>query len=277
MWLRHLVTAEVAGLPTDVRTMVELGPGDSLGVSLCAFLSGVDTVYALDVVPFAARDPDAGLFDDLVRLFEARTPIPDQAEFPRVRPALHSYDFPGSILGQERLDRALTFERLDAIRSALANPARSHSCGVSLRYLVPWDRASVPQATADLVLSQAVMQYVPDLDEVYGAMCKWLKPGGWMSHAIDFKSHGTASTWDGHWSYSPFVWRVANLRQRYRLNRQPHSAHIDAITRNGFACVTDSTTTADPQCRKTPYVALTTDDRRITGSLIQAAKCGAVA
>jgi hypothetical protein len=255
--------------------MVELGPGDSLGLSLCAFLSGVDTVYALDVVPFAAHEANARLLDELLLMFKIRAPIPGPDEFPRVRPALDSYVFPFGILGHERLDGALAGQRVDAIRTALANPSGGGTRGATFHYVVPWRRESVPAGAADLVLSQAVMQYVPDLDDAYACMHHWLKPGGWMSHAIDFKSHGTAPTWDGHWSYGPLAWRLLNLRQHYRLNRQPHSRHLQTIARNGFTCVTDRTTTAPPECPKPLRMPVSEADRRITGTLVQASKCHA--
>lgn len=96
-----------------------------------------------------------------------------------------------------------------------------------------------------------------------------------MSHAIDFKSHGTAATWDGHWSYGPLAWRLLNLPERYRLNRQPHSAHLAAITRSGFTCIAGRTTTAPPECPRPLRVPVSEEDRSITGTVVQASKCDA--
>ena len=47
---------------------------------------------------------------------------------------------------------------------------------------------------------------------MYENMSNWLKDKGIISHSIDFKSHGYAPTWDGHWSISDFRWRISPFR-----------------------------------------------------------------
>jgi hypothetical protein len=64
-----------------------------------------------------------------------------------------------------------------------------------------------------MVFSQAVFEHVVDLRGTYEALRRWLKPGGVMSHQIDFKAHGTAKRWDGHWAYSDFIWKLLVRRQ----------------------------------------------------------------
>jgi hypothetical protein len=79
------------------------------------------------------------------------------------------------------------------------------------------------------------MEHVDDLAGTYAACRAWLKPGGVTSHQIDLKSHGTAAAWNGHWAYSDTLWRVIRGRRLYLINRQPASAHRDAMRAAGFA------------------------------------------
>ncbi len=190
VWLRHLVMSHAHDLPTQPAVVAELGPGDSLGVGLAALLSGAEKYYAFDVVRYARNERNLAIFDDLVALFRARAPIPNRDEFPLVTPLLDDYDFPHGILTDERLDRALTPARVASIRAELAAEMMTDGSGW-ITYQVPWDRSDIIQGgTVDMILSQTVMEYPLDLHATYGTLYHWLKPGGIMSHEIDFRCLG---------------------------------------------------------------------------------------
>ena len=55
-----------------------------------------------------------------------------------------------------------------------------------------------------------------------------------MSHSIDFRSHGFANDWNGHWKYSDLIWKLVKGSRRYTLNRLPHSRHINLMNELGF-------------------------------------------
>jgi hypothetical protein len=97
VWLRHLLKLERSGLPATFETMVELGPGDSLGIGLAALLSGVHRYIALDVVRYADSARNVQILEELIALFRDRASIPDEAEFPRVWPRLSEYGFPADL------------------------------------------------------------------------------------------------------------------------------------------------------------------------------------
>src|SRR4051812_17852269 len=83
VWLRHLVMASIGGAQPYPRVVAELGPGRSLGIGLAALIGGAEHYCALDVVRLAAdREANLTVFDQLVMLFRARTPIPGADEFP---------------------------------------------------------------------------------------------------------------------------------------------------------------------------------------------------
>jgi hypothetical protein len=248
----------------------ELGPGDSLGIGLAAMLSGAEVYYALDIVPFAAAEKNLAILDELVALFRSRAPIPAADELPGVYPRLDSYDFPRALLSDERLDRALAVERVERIRRAILGKEPR-----ILRYLAPWhDPAVVPAASLEMIYSQAVLEHVGDLPGVYRAMRRWLRPGGFISHEIDFSSHGYSDYWNGHWRFSPLVWRLITGGRPYSLNREPYSTHIRLVREAGFRIVLDephrrsSAITRRQLARQFRW--LSDEDLEICGTFLQA-------
>ncbi len=119
VWLRHLVKAAEAGLPTELRSIVELGPGDSIGVGLASLLTGAEEYVALDQVAFARSQSNIAVFDGLVELLHQRSPIPDNLEFPEIRPRLADYSFPAEVLSDTRLTPALDLFRVARLRRAI--------------------------------------------------------------------------------------------------------------------------------------------------------------
>lgn len=229
VFLRHLVLLHEAGAAPRLGAVAELGPGNSLGTGLAALVAGAERYYGLDAVAHHRPQRLAPVFEELVALFAARAPIPGPEEFPDLKPALADHRFPAHILGQAALGRALAPDRLARLRADLARPDGA------VRYAAPWTRAAcVPPASLDWVFSQAVMEHVADIGEIYRHCRGWLGPGGVMSHQIDFKCHGTAAAWNGHWAYSDFVWRLMVGGRPYHINRAPLSAHVAAMEAEGF-------------------------------------------
>jgi len=261
------------GLSAQPEVIAELGPGDSLGIGLAALLSGANTYYAFDVVSHASNKRNIEVFDDLVILFKHRMNIPDDTRFPLIKPRLDSYNFPHHILTEERLTKALRSDRLESIRNALLHLNRNVQSGIQISYIVPWHApTNIAAESVDLILSQAVLEYPNDLSFVYENMYCWLKSGGYMSHQIDFKCHGTASKWNGHWTYSDFVWKL----MRGMLNRAPHSTHIDLLQRFNFEIVCDIKVEESPGISRrqlaNKFKDLLDDDLTTSGAFIQAVK-----
>ncbi|WHZ15121.1 MAG: hypothetical protein OJF52_001962 [Nitrospira sp.] len=277
VWLRHLVMAARNGLSTMPETVAELGPGDSLGIGLAALLSGARNYYALDAVKYADIKRNLLVFDELVELFRKRVPIPDESQFPALKPYLESYEFPGHILTKERLRSALQQTRLDAIKAALAALGRDRVYHQQIAYFAPWDDpALLQQNSVDMIYSQAVLEHVDDLERTYRMLSRWLKSDGFMSHQVDFKSHGSAVEWNGHWTYSDFAWTVIRGKRPYLLNRQPHSVHLNLLTKNGLQIVCDQrhTTTSGVTRQQLArrFQHLSDEDLKTSSAFVQAVK-----
>jgi hypothetical protein len=238
VWLRHLILvneAHPAGVPAVVA---ELGPGDSIGIGLAALLCGADQYYALDIVPYSDLRRNLRIFDELARLFEQREPVPGEREFPFLYPKLRSYEFPAGLLDEQRLHAALRPGREAEIRGCLEHASAP---GSRILYKAPWSEPSVIEdASVDMIYSQAVLEHVQELRSVYAAMSHWLRPGGVMTHQIDYQCHGKASVWNGHWAYPDRVWKLIVGRRPYLLNRAPHSEHVRLLQEAGFTIVRES-------------------------------------
>lgn len=275
IWLRHLTLAYANDAQhAPPVTVAELGPGDSIGIGLAALLSGVEEYHALDIVHYPDLKSNLAVFDELVGMFTDRQSIPADDEFPLAHPKLDDYAFPSHMLNNELLDKSLDPQRIAEIRSSIEQAEEEQS---RIHYQAPWnDPRRIRENSIDLIYSQAVLEHVDDLAGVYSAMRRWLKPEGRMSHQIDFKSHGKADTWDGHWTYSDMAWKVVVGRQPYLLNRKPHSEHLRQLRANGFRVVMDRRVHSDSNLRKSQLAIrfrhLSDEDLTTSGAFVVATK-----
>lgn len=232
VWMRHLIIArETAGSGIPKRVL-ELGPGLSLGTGFCARLSGVNEYIALD----AYRDADVrhslSLLPDLVRLMEARSPIPDESEFPEIWPRLSDYSFPAWLrpTGVTAAAAAIETSLVQATAAQLES-----GCG-GIRYVAPWTTQAPPPdiSGVDFLFSQAVFEHVSNVGAVHRAAVTWLAPGGLAAHTIDFRSHQLTRAWYGHWLYPGVLWRLVTAAGTNYLNRLPLSQHTAALQAANF-------------------------------------------
>jgi SAM-dependent methyltransferase len=275
VWLRHLVKAHESRLSTEPDALAELGPGDSLGTGIAALLTGAREYYAFDVVRYAPNEANIPILEELAALFRARARIPRPDEFPELIPDLDTYEFPSHILTEDRLEKSLRPERVAAMRAQLAGEGRGDE--IVLEYVPGWhDSDAVPEGTLDLVFSQAVLEHIDDLESAYRAMSRWLRRGGVLSHAIDFRSHGTAQGWNGHWALGDVSWKLVRGKRPFLLNREPLSTHLALLGRFGLEVAVDVRTTSRPEIQREGlaprFRGLSDEDFRTSAAFIQAVK-----
>jgi hypothetical protein len=237
VWLRHLVLCHKAGVGSIPSTLVEIGPGDTIGVGLAALLTGTSSYRGLDVLEHANHEANARILEELLALFARRESIPDNNEWPRLNPRLSDYRFPGDVLPDSLLEKSLVPERVARIRAAI--PTRVGAANDTIAYVCPWSPTAVEKNSTDMVLSQVALQ---DMDHVAGrdvlesafdGMSRWLRKGGVMSHTIDFSCPG-GTPWNHHWAMSDMEWRIIRGRRPYYVNRVPLSEYLRLCERFGF-------------------------------------------
>ena len=235
VWIKHLTLLWQHGMRSMPASVLELGPGASIGTGVAALLSGAERYIGIDAVAYATANANTQVLAELRALFERRAPRP-KAGFPSFDQYLDARLFPSHILDDRRLGAALAPERLARIEhavEALATPAPDPA----IRYYT-WDHAlDIAEGSVDLVFSHVVMNQVDDLDATYRHCARWVKPGGWMSHQIDFTSLDTTPEWNGHRRYGELAWKIIAGRRAYFVNREVLGGHIALMRRHGFEIV----------------------------------------
>jgi hypothetical protein len=236
VWLKHLTLLREAGMKDVPRTVVELGPGNSLGTGIATLLSGAERYVAIDTFPHVRADTNIFVLRELVQLFRARASRP-KAGFPAIDHFLDERLFPSHILDDGRLDAALQPHRIEKIDHAVRAVGLGHPDPM-IEYSTWTDLRPVADGVADLLFSHVVMNQVDDLADVYDRCGRWVRPGGWMSHQLDMTALGTADAWNGHRAYNELSWKIIAGNRPYFVNREPLTTHLDLIRASGFDIVT---------------------------------------
>jgi hypothetical protein len=232
VWLKHLSLLWRNGMRTVPSTILELGPGDSLGTGLAALLSGAERYAAVDAVRHASVTSTRPVLRELVALFQARAPRPVKG-WPDYDAELDARLFPSSILTDESLAGTLKPSRVAQLGAAVErlDSERQHPMA---RYATWRQPEPIGAGEADLIFSHVVMSVVDDVDKIYGHCARWIKPGGWMSHQIDLTSLGVTDEWNGHLRYTDAAWIAVAGRRPLFVNRERASTHVRLLEKNGF-------------------------------------------
>ena len=235
VWIKHLALLHANGMDTIPGSVLELGPGESIGTGVAALLSGAERYVAIDAVPHMRQEANLAVFRELVGLFRTRAPRPPGG-FPSIESCLDARRFPGAALGEAHLERTLAPERVARIEHAVRSIGRTDP-GAMIRYCTWSAPQPVAPGSVGLVFSHVVLNHVDDLQATYGNCARWLAPGGWMSHHIDLTCLGTATEWNGHRAYGDLAWKVMRGNRPYFVNREPLTVHVRTIQEAGFDVV----------------------------------------
>jgi len=139
--------------------VLELGPGDNLGVALRFAAAGASRVVATD------------------RFVPVRDPAREEAIYRAL-----SDELPGE--ARSRVAAAAAGERFTI-----------GDAGIELLEETPIEEAPaiLGERSFDLIVSRAVLEHVYDLETAVASMDELLRPGGLMVHKVDLSDHGLFS------------------------------------------------------------------------------------
>lgn len=217
------------------------------------YWGGADEYYALDIIGFDDLSDNVAMLDELVSLFRNRSNVPDEDALSATKPNLRSYAFPRHILTDEILEKSLSNKRIEEIKALLMGKKAVQDGEIHIQYIAPYSNMEndFPKRL-DYVYSQSVMEYIENLEDTYKIMGKCLAEGGYMSHQIDLSSQGLLKYWNGHWGCSQRLWKSLIAKCTYYINRQPASAHLNAVRNAGLALSFIEKTDGAPEGRNYP-------------------------
>lgn len=236
---RHVANAEAANVnllkAENCKTLLELGPGGSMGVGLCGLLSGYERYIGVDVVPFADNvHRNLQVYDELVEMFKQGAPLNCKYS---IWPDCSDLEYPIDKIKKLFDEGFLEDVRIQNIRQTVHGNYFENK-GIRIDYYNPQQALLfVEKDSCDWVFSQAVLEHVTSIDDVHSFVYGSLNADRVCSHTIDFKAHGMSIYDNGHYRWSPFFWKFLNGRRVLLSNRRMPSEHIKILEDLGMEVI----------------------------------------
>jgi SAM-dependent methyltransferase len=238
LWLRNLVFLHKNRCSTSFDQFAEVGNGGSLGIAICALLTGTRKYFALEIEDNFDIDSNIRLLDEIFKLFQEKTPIPDHYEFPQINLVLEDYSFPTSIINEEIFSSFVCNNQYQRLKNAIKSIKYSSNYDTAIVIINPWyDYITNYSEKFDYIFSRAVMEHVKDPLSVYKNLTALLLSGGIMFHDIEFHSHDISKKWRGHYHINNFLWKIIFGNRNYYLNRYTPSSHVLSIKENNLRII----------------------------------------
>ncbi len=222
LWLSSVRKFEEHRIITTFNRLGEIGTGGSLGVGICALLSGCNLFYALEIEQEFDIEQNLNLLEKLIKLFREKEPI---NIYSQLNIKTDNYNFPSDII----VPNFLNDDFIKQIRADIESDFKTNNRIVIVQ---DWERSKSLQL--ELIISRAVMEHVFSPSNVYKACFNHISPQGFMLHDIEFHSHGLSAKPNGHLDIPPFLWKIIFGKRKYFLNRFTMKEHLDIIRNLSF-------------------------------------------
>ena len=222
------------------KVIIELGPGSTVGFGLAAMLLYESDYISLDIDSFFDSDVNLTVLDRIYHRLLEGSFVPDNisADFlPKSNRALQLRDI-------QALDLSTTTitDRYNLIRSRIQEPLPFPSKERWATPLLPKEMYTiflssrpVPNPVCvDGIFSQAVLEHVDDLHDLFFNLLSVVAPRALHSHLVDFSCHGLTREWNGHWKFSDSQWRIIRGRRPQFINRATDSNLLTFFRSLGF-------------------------------------------
>ena len=220
---------------TDALTLVRFAresAGDLGGSAVLELGTGWVPVTTL---LFSLTNPARIVLTDQERLLDART-----------------FDCASALLRNRAAEIATALALAPAAVETALCPAAEHWSlenrlkARAMQYHVPFDFASAPSASFDVIVSRAVLEHVrPDfLDTFARESMRLLRPGGVFCHIIDHSDHWEHSDKSisrvNFLQYPNWLFRLTHINPQDYQNRWRHSDYVQLFVRGGFQIVRET-------------------------------------
>ena len=190
------------------KTILEYGPGDTLGVALLLYAYGAKSIHCID------RFPLSGDSEKSSEIYSALLSLLDKKAFKRASNAFIETGNPRSGFKPELISYSIK-------NNGISGDIKKY----------------------DLILSRAVLEHVNDLENTILDIRNALKPGGNSIHKVDLKSHGLDRYHDFDFlSWPVFMYNLMyshkGFPNRWRVNKyleiiQESGLQLKSITPTG--------------------------------------------
>ncbi len=226
LWLSLLVYLRENGINSKLDRIGEIGNGSSIGVGLCALLTGSKEYYALENDNLFDKENNLKLLDELVVLLKKMTPI--SSEFKQLNIKISNYNYPENLIKPFFLQESF----VTAIRKDISNHCHGSE---KIKIYQKWETLS--PMNLDFIFSRAVMEHVRYPGEVYKGIYSHLKGNSYMFHDIELHSHGVTKSVNGHYSIHNKLWTIIYGKRDHYMNRWDIDKHLGSIIENEFEVV----------------------------------------
>lgn len=232
LWMKILNFLKKNNYPVQFESIAEIGTGGSLGLGICALLTGTAKYTALEIENNNNPKKNLQLFEEILTLFQANTKVPSSQLFTQINIKVDDFEYYNQIIDQTELNKLMSSDRIDEIKESI-----SSSSSKLIEYNYSWEHAPHVQSCFNFVFSRAVMEHVNSPEIVYKNISKVLESGGIMLHDIEFHSHGITKTWYGHNDLNDKIWKIIRGNRNYSINRLNYSEHCNLIKDNRFQII----------------------------------------
>lgn len=226
LWLSILVYFNENGIKPNLKRIGEIGSGGSIGIGICALLTGSEKYYALEIENVYDKENNLKLLDEIVLLLKNKTPISDK--FKQINIKIDSREFPEDLIKPIYFNESI----LSDIKTDLLTSCKRYQ---KLKIIKKWE--NVNTLNLDFIFSRAVMEHVTNPNDVYKGIAFHLNEKSYMFHDIEFHSHGITKKSYGHFFIPNILWKIIYGKRDYFLNRWDFKKHLSAMIENGFEIV----------------------------------------
>ncbi len=150
VWLSHVCMANHFNAWDAPETVLEIGPGTSLGVGVAALLSGVSKYIAYDLNALLNGEDGEPLIHEIASLYAGKAPCTESDS------QLPMADLPQQLFSSERMSYFLSPDWVEHIKCSLENQN-------DLIYYFN-DPDDLAANSVDYIFSQSALEHVADLD-----------------------------------------------------------------------------------------------------------------